>query len=182
LSQASSDVSDQEDEDTLKEELEKLHREAREFKAAKIRPTFTTKPELNVYTIDNDRVDISPGAYGAWVHWDTQLWFEYVQFVELVTPMALFSLSMPNETEGTYTWLLPVEKQGSDYFCKLPKRSIGTPVWVLALVLDMSTLPSARRSTWYVESDHLINWHGLVMRYIQAAFRQAAPVEAYGYL
>jgi len=167
---------------TLKEELDELVRQARNVKEEAIRPRLDRTYDVSTYQISDGTITTSPGAYGSWLHWDPQLWVDYDQMVEIVAQIAMFSLSMPAETEGTYAWLIPVESREdqADVFCKLPKASIPPVTWILAMLLQSSTLPLPRRSTWYVETDRLANIVGLRARYIRAAIKRAAPMEQYG--
>ncbi|BDB16243.1 hypothetical protein [Aspergillus creber partitivirus 1] len=161
--------------------LDRLYQTARAVKERMITPRFDTVPQISDYKISDGTVTADPGAYGAWLHWDPQLWLEYEQFVEEVKPVALFSLSMPVDTNGTYAWLLPAESVNSaDVFCKLPKASIPPVTWILALLLQSSTLAFHQRSTFYVETDRLSNVVGIRNRYIRAAIKRGSPTEQYG--
>nr|QJW70326.1 coat protein [Erysiphe necator associated partitivirus 13] len=164
-------------------EVEQLMDQARSAKRERITPRFDPAYEPTSYKISDGTITSSTGAYGARLHWDPQLWLDYENFVNEVASVAMFSLSMPIETTGTYAWVLPVEKRTdntSAVFAKLPKASVPTQTWVLALLLQSSTLPLHRRSTWYKESDSLTNITGLRLRYIQAAIKTPSPVEQYG--
>lgn len=162
--------------------VQELIRQARNLKEQLIRPKFDRVYDVSSYQLSDGQINASPGAYGAWLHWDPQLWIDYEQVVEIMAPIAMFSLSMPVETEGTYAWLLPVESREEqvDVFCKLPKASISPATWILALLIQSSTLPAHRRSTWYTETDRLANVVGLRMRFIRSAIKKAAPTEQYG--
>jgi hypothetical protein len=167
--------------DDLELQLAALYKKAKAKKEEMITPRFDTVLEISEYRIADGTVVTDPGAYGSRLHWDPQLWLEYEQFVEDVSPVAMFSLSMPVETTGTYAWLLPTESvNDTDVFCKMPKASIAPVTWILALLLQSSTLPYYRRSTFYVETDRLSNVQGLRVRYIHAAIKRAAPTEQYG--
>jgi hypothetical protein len=165
------------------EEVEDLMLLARKAKRERITPRFDPTYEPSSYKISDGTISSDPGAYGARLHWDPQLWLDYENFVNELASVAMFSLSMPIETTGTYAWVLPVEKRTdneSAVFAKLPKASVPTQTWVLALILQSSTLPYARRSTWYTETDTLTNITGLRLRYINAAIKTPSPVEQYG--
>lgn len=163
--------------------LEALYDEARRAKQQRITPRFDVSYTIDAYQVSDGTITAEPGAYGARLHWDPQLWLEYEQFVEIVTPVALFSLSMPAESSGTYAWVLPVEKRDDDdssVSARLPRASIAPATWVLSLLLQSSTLPLDRRSTFYVETDRLQNVLGLRQRYIRAAIKDPSAVEQYG--
>jgi len=167
----------------LKRQLDQLMDEARRTKQQAITPKFDVSYSIEAYRVSDGTITADPGAYGSRLHWDPQLWLEYEQFVEIVTPVALFSLSMPAETTGTYAWLLPVEKRDKDdssVHARMPKASIAPATWVLSLLLQSSTLPDERRSTFYVETDRLQNVLGLRQRYIRAAIKDPSAVEQYG--
>ncbi|AZT88609.1 capsid protein [Penicillium brasilianum partitivirus 1] len=167
----------------LQAQLEELMSKAKKKKAKMIRPKFDVTYENKQYTVADEPITTNPGAYGAWMHWDPQLWLNYEQFVEEVSGIAMFSMSMPVETQGTYAWVLPVESTRDDasgVFCKLPKASVPPATWILALLLQSSTLPHTRRSTFYTETDRLNNVFGLRARYIRAAIKKPSPVEQYG--
>jgi hypothetical protein len=168
--------------ESLHREMNELIRQARSVKEQAIRPRLDRSYDISGYQLSDGTIDATAGAYGAWLHWDPQLWLEYEQIVEILSQVAMFSLSMPAETEGTYAWLIPVESREdqADVFCKLPKASIPPVTWILAMLLQSSTLPLPRRSTWYVETDRLANIVGLRARYIRAAIKRAAPTEQYG--
>jgi hypothetical protein len=167
--------------DDLTSQLQELYTQAKAKKEEMITPRFDTTPSIHEYRIADGTVTADPGVYGSDLHWDPQLWLEYEQFVEDVSPVAMFSLSMPVETSGTYAWLLPTESVNNvDVFCKMPKASIAPVTWILALLLQSSTLPPDRRSTFYVETDRLVNVQGLRIRYVRSAIKRAAPTEQYG--
>jgi len=144
-------------------------------------PRFETSSSLQCYTVDNLVVTANAGAYGAWLGWDPELWISYEKMVETVSLVATFSLSMPIENSGTYFWLLPQDTSRAEaVFCRLPKRSIPTTVWILALLTNMSTIPKERRSTWYLYTDFVNNITGITLHWIRAAIQRPAPVEQYG--
>jgi hypothetical protein len=164
-------------------QIDDLMNTARNVKERMITPQFDVSYQVESYQVSDGTIDAEPGAYGARLHWDPQLWLDYENFVNELAQVALFSLSMPAETTGTYAWVLPVEKrQGSEneVFAKMPKASIPPVTWILSLLLQSSTLPLPRRSTFYSETDVLGNVIGLRQRYINAAVKSAAPVEQYG--
>lgn len=163
-------------------ELDLLLEQARKTKEQMIRPRLTASFDVSAYQLSDGSVSASPGAYGRWLHWDPQLWLEYEQTAEILAPVAMFSLSMPVETTGTYAWLIPVESRQDemDVFCKLPKASVEPRTWILAMLIQSSTLPLPRRSTWYCETDKLVNVIGLRNRWIRAAIKRGAPIEQYG--
>jgi hypothetical protein len=162
-------------------ELTNLFTMARSVKEKKITIKRDVSYSIDSYQISDGVINANAGAYGAWLHWDPQLWLDYEKFVEELRQSALFSMSMPVDTEGTYAWVLPVESTGeADVFCKLPKASIPGPTWILALLLQSSTLTLMQRSTFYTETDRLANVIGLRARYIRGAIKRAAPVEQYG--
>jgi hypothetical protein len=169
--------------DWYDEQIDRLMQQARDVKEKLITPQFDVSYTVEAYQVSDGTIQTEPGAYGARLHWDPQLWLDYENFVNELEQICLFSLSMPAETTGTYAWVLPVEKrQGSDneVFAKMPKTGIPPVTWILALLLQSSTLPSHRRSTFYAETDVLGNVLGLRQRYINAAIKSAAPVEQYG--
>lgn len=94
--------------------IEKLFQQARKNKAKKITPRFDRTYKIDSYRVSDGVITESPGAYGAWLHWDPQLWLDYERFVEETSGVAMYSQSMPVETVGTYAWLLPVEAQEDD--------------------------------------------------------------------
>jgi hypothetical protein len=176
-----SSVTDEEREiANLRLRLDELFVSAKADKKERIRPMENLLPNVTCYSVTDDEIVATPGAYGAWLHWDPKLWIEYNQLVEQLSLVSMFSLSMPNETTGSYSWLLPTESKNSDVFARLPKKSIATPVWIMSLLIQMSTLPLSRRSTWYIESDSLSNTIGITLRYIKAAIKRGSPVEQYG--
>lgn len=167
----------------LQTQLNELMGQAKKTKAKMIRPRFINTFTSKDYVVSDEPITVNPGAYGAWMHWDPQLWLAYEQFVEEVSGIAMFSMSMPVETQGTYAWVLPVESTLDDatgVFCKLPKASVPPATWILALLLQSSTLAAARRSNFYAETDTLSNVFGLRARYIRAAIKKPSPVEQYG--
>lgn len=162
--------------------LEALFDDARSAKAAKLTPRFDRSYDVTQYRISDGTITQNPGAYGAWLRWDPQLWLDYEQFVEETCGVAMYSQSMPVETVGTYAWLLPVETFTGevDVFCKLPKASIPPVTWILALLLQSSTLNHFQRANFYTETDRLANVAGLRIKYIQKAISRGAPMEQYG--
>jgi hypothetical protein len=164
-------------------ELNQLHDRARRVKKRATTIKFDLEKSPQIYAITDNVIETNPGAYGGWLHWDPRLWIEYEQFVEILSGICMFSLSMPVETKGTYAWILPVETREefeNDVFCKLPKASIPPVTWIKALLMQTSTLPDDQRSTWYCETDTLSNVLGLRRRYIKAGMKRAAPVDQYG--
>jgi len=97
----------------LKKEMDELIQRARNVKEQMIRPKLDISYDASVYQLSDGTIQADPGSYGAWLHWDPQLWTEYEQVVEILAQVAMFSLSMPVETEGTYAWLIPVESRES---------------------------------------------------------------------
>lgn len=165
-----------------RKELEKLMVSAKSAKKKMIKPKFDVSYEIKDYKIVDEPINAQPGAYGQRLRWDPQLWLSYEQFVEEISGIAMFSLSMPVETSGTYAWVLPVETTDNDsdgVFSKMPKASVPPATWILALLLQSSTLSKSRRSTFYVETDTLNNVFGLRARYIRAAIKKPSPVEQY---
>ncbi|QQZ02314.1 capsid protein [Aspergillus nidulans partitivirus 1] len=164
------------------QQIEKLFKQAKEAKAKKITPRFDRTYKIDAYRVSDGVITQDLGAYGAWLHWDPQLWLDYDKFVEEVCGVAMFSQSMPVETTGTYAWLLPVEsfEGAADVFCKMPKSSIPPVTWILALILQSSTLSFDQRANFYVETDRLSNVAGLRLRYIRKAISRGAPMEQYG--
>lgn len=166
-----------------KNQLEAYMQQAKKLKSQMIAPKFDVTHKIESYRISDGTITTSPGSYGEWMRWDPQLYIDYENFVTEVTPMALFSLSMPAESKGTYAWILPVEKREDDdssVSARMPRASIPTATWVLALLLQSSTLPLHRRSTWYTETDRLQNVLGVRRRYIKAAIKDPTAVEQYG--
>jgi hypothetical protein len=166
--------------DEIQDEIDKLFQSLREDKVIRQRPDFNTQQTIELYTVESEPVRAERSAYGSWLRWDSKLWVEYSQFVEIVSPIAMFSLSMPNEPEGDYTWLLPIERSSSGLHARLPKRSIPLTTWLMAIIVDMSTLPLTKRSTWYVESDSIHDTNIARMRYIRAALKHPAATEHFG--
>lgn len=126
-------------------------------------------------TIPND-----PGSYGEWLGWDPMLWDAYRKVCDLMSPVSLWSPSFPREKNGTYMWVLPrYENTGSGFFMKLPKMAIPAPVWILGLILDMSTLPDERIYTFYVETDRTSGFNRILVEYIRAAIKSGIPTEQF---
>jgi len=166
----------------IQERLEALMLSAKRHKEELIRPKRDRHYSIEDYKVADGQITTDPGAYGAWLHWDPQLWLDYENVVEILSQVAMFSLSMPVDTSGTYAWLLPVESRENsvELFCKMPKASVPPAVWIFSMILQSSTLPQSSRSTWYCETDRLSNLLGLRARYIRAAITRAAPTEQYG--
>nr|UVZ34173.1 capsid protein [Botryosphaeria dothidea partitivirus 1-like] len=165
------------------EEIEELFERARGLKKQMTTPRFDVSYQSSSYVVSDGTITADPGAYGARLHWDPQLWLQYEQLVEEVSSVAMFSLSMPVETTGTYAWILPVEKRHGDdatVYARMPKASIPPATWVLSLLLQSSTLPEDLRSTFFTETDGLSNVLGLRQRYINAAVKTPPPIEQYG--
>jgi hypothetical protein len=131
------------------------------------------------FTLNDERLPNDPGSYGKWLGWDPQLWLSYRRFVDISSPVSLWSPSFPREVTGSYMWLLPVEHDASGIFCRMPKNTIPNPVWLLALILDMSTLHSSRTHTFYVYSDRAMSVWSMTNQYIKAAIQSGAPVEVF---
>ncbi|RGP72380.1 hypothetical protein FLONG3_6776 [Fusarium longipes] len=93
---------------TAQETLNNLLAEARREKEQRISVRFDVTQNIESYILPDLSVDVTAGAYGAWLHWDPQLWLEYDQIVEILSTIVMFSLGMPNDSAGTYAWLLPV--------------------------------------------------------------------------
>jgi hypothetical protein len=164
-------------------EIEELMILAKKAKHERITPRFDTVYSPESYKISDGTITAATGAYGSRFGWDPQLWSDYENAMNEISSLAMLSMSMPNETEGTYAWLLPVEKRHENdaSFCvKLPKASIPTQTWMMAMLLQSSTLPYSRRCTWYTETDYLSNLVTIRMRYINAAIKTGAPVDQFG--
>ncbi|EHY58581.1 hypothetical protein HRR83_006239 [Exophiala dermatitidis] len=144
-------------------------------------PEHSFVPELS-YRLSDGTTTVQADArtYGARLHWDPQLWRDYEQFVEIVTPVAMFSLSTPAESSGTYAWLLPVKEHrdrsthsGVSVSARLPRASIAPATWMLSFLLQSSNLEGSQQSTFTAETDRLsdVNVIDLRNRYICSAIR-----------
>jgi hypothetical protein len=166
-------------EDNVTEVLNDVYADAKALKFDKFRPNLTTvRQDIIDWKFEDDTVDRHPGAYGARLGWDPLLWKNYDDFVRIVKPLSLFSISFPRETKGTYAWLLPVKEDPSGFFPVMPK-AMPPPVWIGALLLDASTLPTRRVSTWYGETDRLQYPDAVRVKYIKKAISEGMAVEQF---
>jgi hypothetical protein len=167
--------------DVLDPVINGLFERAKNWKQRAIRPAPRfTHNATPAYDYAGDVIDIKSGSYGDWLHWDPRLWMEYTRVVEMVDQSAMFSLSMPNETTGTYTWLLPTVKHAESVFCKLPSKAIPPGVWLLTLICDMSLLPPDKHRNWYVETDRTSCRPIGMRKYIRAGIKAVTPVALRG--
>jgi len=169
-----------ESDDGIKTRLTDLHDELRREKSRRIRPYVDTQ-RIEPVTFFHPEIDANPGAYGSRLHWDPRIWLDYQKLVEIVSPVSLFSLSFPNETKGTYAWLLPRDELGPGrFFVRQPHTTVTMPETMMALILDMSTLPDVY-SSWFVKSDCLQLPIRLQTAMMASGIKRGLPVETYGW-
>lgn len=154
--------------------------EMKQLKANKLkyRPRLE-HPKSRTFDPGTHDYDGQSGAYGAWLGSDGQLWIDYSRFVDILKPVALFSLSFPKDEKGTYAWLIEKEEDKSGFFVKMPKRSISTAVWMTALVFDPGNLPPRRTSSWYTESDRANSLIATRLGFIKKAITSGMPTETF---
>lgn len=164
----------------LKDMRDELIRVAKDAKERKItfKPRHHT-PAARTFDLGTVEYQGQSGAYGAWLGSDGQLWTDYHTFCDIASPVCLFSISFPKEMMGTYAWLIRREEDESGFFVKMPKRSIGTVVWMTGLLFDMGNLPTRRTITWYAETDRANSFIMIRLGYIKAAIKSGAPVETF---
>jgi len=165
--------------DLIQDDLDNQMILVNEIKQKQLTPHVETHQSIDVYTVGDKNIILDPGAYGAFLRWDTQLWIGYYNIVEMLSSDALFSLSMPNETIGTYAWLLPVEGENGSRYARLPKKDIPTSTWMLGLITEMGNLPPERCSTWYVHTDRVSDSSKVRLRYLKAGIKAAFTCYAY---
>lgn len=127
----------------------------------------------------DEQVPNDPGNYGSRLRWDPALWSALQKVCEIVSPISMWSPSFPKEPIGTYMWLLPRYSSPQGFFVTLPTVKIPTPVWVLALILDMSTLTPQSIHTFYVQSDSTPSFSVVRKAYISASIKSGTPVETF---
>lgn len=166
--------------DQLDEIYSDMVEEMKELKENKLkyRPRLQT-PKTRTFDLGTHEYNGDSGAYGAWLGSDGQLWIDYYRFVDILKPVALFSLSFPKDEKGTYAWLIDRREDESGFFVKLPKRSIATVVWMTGLVFDPGALPQRRTCTWYTETDRANSLIATRLGYIKAAIHSGMPTEVF---
>lgn len=165
--------------DALKDMVFKALTKSKELKFKRIRPDLTEMTSGTItWKYEDSTVSRDPGAYGRRLGWDPKLWKDYSDFVDVVKSLALFSLSFPKETTGTYAWLLPRREDQTGFFVNLPKP-MPTPVWAGALLLDASTLSTRRVSTWYGETDRIQHPDSIRVQYVKKAIQPGLAAEIF---
>jgi hypothetical protein len=90
-------------------------------------------------------------ALEKWLGWDESLWFSYEQATRMLSRE--FSLvNFPKLTIGTYSWLIPRSNKDGGAICRVPKPSLSSDVWMIALLFNFCALPLERTNTWYYET------------------------------
>jgi hypothetical protein len=86
-------------------------------------------------------------ALEKWLGWDDNLWFCYEQATQVLSRKASF-VDFPRHPAGNYAWLIPRSEDDSGAFCRIPKP-LSIEIWMIALLFNLSALPSERTFTWY---------------------------------
>jgi hypothetical protein len=106
-------------------------------------------------------------ALEKWLGWDENLWFSYNQTVLMLGRKLSFVEFPKTSALGTYSWLLPreiVDRKSSTItskqpkiiekvICRVPKPSLSSEVWMIALLFDLSALDEDRTKTWYYRTN-----------------------------
>eukprot|EP00980_Cylindrotheca_fusiformis_P018226 scaffold5912_cov101-Cylindrotheca_fusiformis.AAC.2 len=107
-------------------------------------------------------------ALEIWLGWDEELWYSYV-----VATRALsrdYSLvNFPRDPTGSYAWLIPRLNAGSRVYGRLPSPSLANDVWMIALLFNLSDLPSARTGSWYYKTKVIENIVEILHLYLESA-------------
>jgi hypothetical protein len=133
-------------------------------------------PEVNLQQPGDHDV----GAYGKWLGWSPQLWIDYTMFVQETEIVSLYSLSFPNDKQGTMAWVVQHYTVNGQDFCKVPTRTVPQADAILGVI--MKAAPWERRkhyqyiSTWNVETDKLGAYDITVIKWLSRALKQPPTV------
>lgn len=110
-------------------------------------------------------------ALEKWLGWDEGLWHTYQQMAQMVSRKVSF-IDFPKHLTGNYAWLLPRVENEKGALCKVPKPSVGSDAWMVALLFDFGALPSERTNTWYHETRPVENVSDLLTTYLESAIKE----------
>ena len=140
-------------------------------------------PEKSFPTNHSKLLDWENIALEKWLGWDDNLWFSYKQATNILSRKAVFvsfpfaASSTTTNLFGTYSWLIPRCPSSSDddkgklqYYCRLPKASLGTEVWMIALLFNLSVLPAERTNAWYHKTTVTSDSSKLLDQFLEGGF------------
>lgn len=107
-------------------------------------------------------------ALEMWLGWDEELWFSYKLFVESANRSFLF-VDFPKCTTGTYAWLIPSQKKGSESYAWVPSPSIANAVWMIALLFNLSDLHPESTHSWFCKTETIEDLEVALHQFLDSA-------------
>jgi hypothetical protein len=118
--------------------------------------------------------------FGLWLGWSPELWHRYEEFVHEASQIALFSLSFPNEIEGSMAWVLPVRTNQYGEVACMPSNDVPPNAICMAIVLKSSLWEYSKHheivSGWNLLSDPVASRQEGIVRWILKSFTTPAQV------
>ena len=87
-------------------------------------------------------------ALEIWLGWDEELWFSYKTATHALNRSLSF-VDFPRNPLGSYSWLIPRFEANNGIYGRVPKPSVTSDVWMIALLFNFCDLPIEKTSTWY---------------------------------
>ena len=116
-------------------------------------------------------------AVEKWLGWDDRLWFCYEQATHMLQRVATFVDFPRKSSAGTYGWLLPCHDHSNkdehlcsgSVICRMPKPSLKSEEWMIALLFNLSALQPDHTRTWYVRSQVATNTSTILDGFLNAS-------------
>jgi len=118
--------------------------------------------------------------FGLWLGWSPELWHRYEEFVHESKQIAMFSLSFPNEIEGSMAWVLPVKTNQYGDVASMPSNDVPPNAICMAIVMKASLWEYSKHheivSGWNLLSDPVASRQEGIVRWILKSFTTPAQV------
>lgn len=118
--------------------------------------------------------------FGSWLGWSPELWHRYEAFANEAKQIAMFSLSFPNEVEGSMAWVLPVKSETFGDVAMLPTADISPNAIQMAIVLKSATWQYSKLKSltdgWILASDAVGDRQGGIIKWLLKSISTPAQV------
>lgn len=138
---------------------------------------FEVKPVQFKFLLDVPDDEVN---FGTWLGWSPELWHRYEIFVNEAKQIAMFSLSFPNEAEGSMAWVLPVKSESFGDVAMLPTSDVAPNAIQMAIVLKAATWEYSKlkslTDSWILASDAVGDRQGGIIRWLLKSISTPAQV------
>jgi hypothetical protein len=118
-------------------------------------------------------------AYGAFLGASPHLWRAWTVFSTTAATAFSFSLSFPSDTDGTMTWIVPIQTVQGMHFGRLPRRDVAPVEWKLAVVIPLAawdvSLSPGWTSNWVSFTSQLGIREKLIQKWINTFIAVITP-------